>query len=243
MDDYDRTPALAGALRLISPPALRRHLRLAHKRYTFRRSIGRFYRDPRKAARSTDALLGDLVYGWGNEGWSAFPEFLSACVGHALATKGAILECGSGLTTILLGLLAKQQRNIVWALEDSQEWSATVNGVLRRHRIDSVRLRTAPLRNFGGFYWYDPPLSEMPEFSLVICDGPPAQTPGGRYGLLPVMREKLCNGAVVLLDDAKREDDRGIGRRWAAEFNMSYEILGSDRPFVRLTLPATTLPE
>ena len=236
------SPALGNKDSGAIPPALRRRLRVAHKRYMLRRSINQFYRDPRKAASSTADLLGDLIYGWGNEGWSAFPEFLSACVGHALASKGAILECGSGLTTVLLGLLAKRQGSTVWALEDSPEWSETVNGVLRRHQIDCVRLCTVPLRNFGEFHWYDPPLEEMPEFSLVICDGPAAQTPGGRYGLLPAMRDKLCKETVVLLDDAIREDDRSIGRRWAAEFHMNCELLGSDRPFLRLTFPATKFP-
>src|SRR5262245_2632147 len=170
MDDYDRSPAFAGVLKVISPRGLRPHLRAAHKRYIFQRAINQFFRDPERAGSPSSALIADLIYGWANEGWSAFPEFLSACVHHALATNGAILECGSGLTTILLGLIAKRRGRTVWTLENNQEWGERVNGVLKKNRIDCVRFCIRPLKNFGEYCWYDPPLEEMPEFSLVICD-------------------------------------------------------------------------
>ena len=79
----------------------------------------------------------------------------------------------------------------------------------------------------------------MPEFSLVICDGPPASTPGGRYGLLPVMRDKLKAGATILLDDAVREEEQVIANRWAAELKMSPDVLDSERSYVRLTVPGS----
>src|SRR5262245_5014661 len=237
MNDYDRPIALAGVLKVISPPVIRPYLRAAHKRYVFRRAIREFLRDPKKITYPWSALIGDLIYGWANEGWSPSPEFISACVQHALATNGAVLECGSGLTTILLGAIAKPQARTVWTLENSQEWGERVNGILHTNGIDCVRLCIRPLKQFGEFSWYDPPLHEMPNFSLVVCDGPPSHVPGGRYGLLPVMKQKLSNRAIVLLDDAARERERRIAVRWASEFGMTYELLGSDRPFVRLTLP------
>src|SRR5262245_8997068 len=235
MDDYSRSPALAGVLKVISPAVVRRHLRASHKRYIFRRAISEFLCDPVSLTSSKSSLIPDLIYGWDNTGYAAFPVFLSACVQHALSTNGAILECGSGLTTILLGLIAKRQGRTVWSLEDSYDWGRRVNGVLKKNQIECVYVSMRPLKDFGEFSWYDPPLKEMPEFSLVICDGPPSQTPGGRYGLLPVMRNKLAKRTVILLDDAAREDERYVASRWAFEFGMKYELLGSDRPFVRLT--------
>lgn len=74
---------------------------------------------------------------------------------------------------------------------------------------------SSPLKDYGDFCWYDAPLESMPDsFSLVICDGPPGATKGGRYGLVPFMRDRLRSGCVILLDDAEREEERTIAARW-----------------------------
>ena len=85
-----------------------------------------------------------------------------------------------------------------------------------------------PLVEYGEFVWYDPPLAQMPdEFSLVICDGPPGTTKGGRYGLLPVLGDRLRAGATILLDDAGRPAEAELIRRWENEVRFKTEIRGS----------------
>jgi hypothetical protein len=65
----------------------------------------------------------------------------------------------------------------------------------------------------------------MPEvFRLVVCDGPPEETPGGRYGLLPVMGARLGAGTSILLHDAGRESERGAVRRWQEQRDLSVEL-------------------
>jgi hypothetical protein len=77
----------------------------------------------------------------------------------------------------------------------------------------------------------------MPDsFPLVVCDGPPGSTKGGRYGLVPIMREWLKPGCVILLDDAGREQERAIARRWEAELGASSETLGSIKPYIEMTV-------
>ena len=76
------------------------------------------------------------------------------------------------------------------------------------------------------------------DFSLVICDGPPARTPGGRYGLLPVMKSHLRPGCVILLDDVSRLEEREIIARWAEESGAKYSFEGAEKPFGILTLPS-----
>jgi hypothetical protein len=83
------------------------------------------------------------------------------------------------------------------------------------------------LIEYGEFVWYDPPLAQMPEaFSLVICDGPPGTTKGGRYGLLPVLGKRLPPGATILLDDAGRPAETELIRRWEGEAHFKTEIRG-----------------
>jgi hypothetical protein len=43
-----------------------------------------------------------------------------------------------------------------------------------------------------------------------VCDGPKGTTRGGRYGLAPVMKDRLAPGCIVLLDDTSREAERAI---------------------------------
>src|SRR5262245_40689428 len=135
MDDFDRLPLGAGLIRAVSPAAIRRWLRAEYQRWVFRRAVKEFAQNPEKIRLSTSALIPDLIYGWDNEGWSAFPEYVSACVEEALTTEGPILECGSGLTTILLGLIAQRRGKVVWTLENSPQWAERVNKSLKKYRI------------------------------------------------------------------------------------------------------------
>jgi hypothetical protein len=115
-------------------------------------------------------------------------EYASAFLQRAWTAKGPILECGSGLSTILLGLVADRTGNEVWSLEHSTFWAERVRSTLKRHNLQCVRLCQSELRNCGAYLWYDPPKDTMPkDFSLVVCDGPPGNTLGGRYGMLPIM--------------------------------------------------------
>jgi hypothetical protein len=195
-----------------------------------------------EAGLPAEQVLDDLVYGWNNGGWLALHDYLMACVVEARRATGPILECGSGLTTLVVGAVARETGNELWSLEHLPEWRAKVSTELRRFKIGSVRLCDAPLVTYPGFTWYEPPLASMPEaFSLVVCDGPPAETPGGRYGLLPVMRDRLAPDAVILLDDLVRVDEQEVVNRWVSETNSWSQILGTRRQLARVTFNNRTL--
>jgi hypothetical protein len=91
-------------------------------------------------------LLAELQAGWGNEGMAADTDFLEELARRAVETRGPILECGSGLTTLLLGLLAGRRGVETWSLEHFPEWRARVAGVVRRRSVPRVRVCHAPLR-------------------------------------------------------------------------------------------------
>ena len=135
-------------------------------------------------------------------------DYLEEVSHQAVKAPGPSLECGSGLTTIMVGLLAGRRGIDTWSLEHCPEWRARVRQALQQFDIPNVQVCLAPLQSLSDFDWYDAPLAEMPsEFRLVICDGPPGSTTGGRYGLLPLMRDRLPEGSVILLDDAARAGD------------------------------------
>ena len=113
-------------------------------------------------------LLKKLRLGWDNQGWDAKLDYMEEILRRALETKGPVLECGSGLTTLLLCQLAGRRNVETWSLEHNAQWHRRVSNALARHHVPRVHLCFAPLRDYTQFNWYDPPLAEMPaRFSLV----------------------------------------------------------------------------
>jgi hypothetical protein len=161
-----------------------------------------------------------------------------AMLRYASRSSGPILECGSGLSTLLLGLTADRTGNTVWSLEHDPVWAEQVDRKLRALRICSVSVYCVDLRAYPGFHWYDPPLAQMPwDFGLVVCDGPPGDIYGGRYGLIPVMRARMRSRCIVLLDDLQRKPEQEILARWNAEVGGAIASGGQFKPFGILTLP------
>jgi len=226
------------AVRAIVPRPLRPIVRSAHRKYTLWRTLPAVIADP-ACLLANSRQISDLLHGWGNESFSPGEEYIRGCVSSALTADGPILECGSGLTTLLLGAVAQRSQTEVWTLEHDQAWSRRVTRVLSRYGIRSVRICLSPLRDYGEFTWYAPPLEAMPSrFSLVVCDGPPGDTPGGRYGLVPIMKERLTTGCKILLDDAVRTEERSIAARWALELRTDYAVHGSTAPYIELGVPS-----
>jgi len=206
------------------PAGVKSAVRDALRERQFSRAVRRVAGLP-AGERPSREMLAELQAGWGNEGFAARTDYLEEVAARALETRGHVLECGSGLTSILLGLLAGRRGFDTWSLEHFGEWRERVAASLARNKVGGVRVCDAPLKSYGGFAWYDPPKDEMPsEFGLVICDGPPGSTEGGRYGLLPVLGSRLAAGAIVLLDDAEREGEADVLDRWAREARMSAEM-------------------
>ncbi|HSJ63499.1 MAG TPA: class I SAM-dependent methyltransferase [Gemmatimonadaceae bacterium] len=197
----------------------------------------RLMRSPASCMVPGNRVLADLMYGWGNEGWSAREDFLIACVEQAMSTTGPILECGCGLSTIVVGSIARRRGKRHWALEHLPAWTGKVRRRLDRYGLQTVTLYHAPLVDYGEFHWYDVRQHSLPpSFALVICDGPPGGTPGGRYGLVPVMHDRLAPGCVILLDDAGRDQELEIAHRWSAELGARVEAGGSGRTYAKLTV-------
>jgi hypothetical protein len=218
-------------------PQTRQWVRRTYDAFKFDRAMRRFLDDPAAAIREGSSVLPDLIDAWGNSSWSALDEYLRVGVEHVIETDDAILECGTGLSTLLFGAVAQARGIDYWALEHLPEWSDRITHYLERYKTTEVRISTRPLRTYAGFDWYDPPLAEMPaSFSLVICDGPPSQTIGGRYGLAPVMRTRLKTGCIILLDDAEREHERQIARQWQSELDAQTEFLDGSKPLIRLVV-------
>lgn len=229
--------SFAGWMKRLVPTRIKESIKEMRRRRRFGRAFERYRQLPAAADPSSDAVA-ELVAAWGNEGFSALNDYIFAFIRHARQTPGSILECGSGLSTLLLGLEAERRGAKIWTLEHHPAWAERMRDEMRLWGIGAVEFCQAPLRPYGEFAWYDPPLDRMPSnFSLVICDGPPGDTLGGRYGLLPIMRARMQPGCVILLDDFERAEEQAAAARWVAETGASLEQLGGQKPYALLRLP------
>jgi hypothetical protein len=209
------------------------------RRYSYDRTemLERVIRRLSRAAvpRIPSVIWTDAIFGWGNERWTAEASYLSEVVRAAEKVNGPILECGSGLTTLLMGAIASRRRIQVHALEHTLEWHARVSEALDRFGMTNVTLHLAPLRDFGTFDWYDARLDELPnDFALVVCDGPPGVTRGGRSGMLPMMREKLAKTVSILIDDTNRVAEGQLARQWIGELGATRDLHAGGRGFARI---------
>lgn len=223
-----------GPSRLVSlaKRLLPRSLRGAIKEYLRQRLLHRALRRLARlpaGALPDRALLADLDEGWGNLAYGADITFLEEMLRRLVACPGPGLECGSGLSTILMGFAGASAGLDIWSLENDATWFIRAEKILQRYHLGHVRLLMAPLKDYGGYTWYDPPLEEMPrDFRLVVCDGPVESTSGGRYGLLPIMAGRFVDGAVVLLDDAHTAVGRAVLGQWQKEGCAGVEIRPSN---------------
>jgi len=169
-------------------------------------------------------VLAGLGQAWGDDGFRAVGGYLEEVARFAKEARGPVLEIGSGLTTLILGALVARRGIPVWTLEHHPQFFGYTKQILKRLGLPNVHLTLAPLRDYGEFSWYDPPLDKLPrDFSLVIADGPPGDIKGGRFGLLPVLRSHFARGVVVLLDDAERAKEKAVLEKWKSEYGLLQE--------------------
>lgn len=164
---------------------------------------------------------------WSNGGWTGNPRYLREVAVRCHQSDGPILECGSGLTTLIAAVYG---RFPCWSLEQREVSRRRVERVARWAGL-TVHTLLVPLEAMDGFTWYSVP-SQLPDhFSLVICDGPPGTTEGGRYGLMPILGDRIAGGTIIL-DDTDRIEEQDIVRRWQQEYMV--EVVSGQDTFTTL---------
>ncbi|MEW8627922.1 MAG: hypothetical protein AB2551_19400 [Candidatus Thiodiazotropha sp.] len=200
--------------------------RLALKGWLLTLVSGRLKRAAQRGAISRIDIF-FLAIAWGNIGYAAGISYLRHVGERVLKSKGPILECGSGATTLLIATLTQTEQRQFVVFEHNLEWYRHLRQILKQLGFHHVKLIHAPLVDYGDFRWYKAPtLNRHPPFELVICDGPPGSIPGGRYGLLPIMGDQLSTSCLILLDDTHRKAERHIITSWRRQRCLRFNRLG-----------------
>lgn len=156
-------------------------------------------------------------------GWAASPDFLRLLTKFVLESHpSSVVECSSGLSTLILAACIKTQgHGHVYSLEHDPEFAEKTRNLIQLHGLEAwatvidAPLKELSLPNWKGL-WYD--MAGLPAdvaIDMLVIDGPPHTTaPMARYPALPAMVNRMKPGAIVLLDDADRADEKKAGVLW-----------------------------
>ncbi len=224
-------------LRRLLPAPIRRRLRATHRDLTFRITMADFRRRPDEYRNPDNPKLAKLIYGWGNAGWSGWEDFLAGCVDEALNLEdGAVVECGTGLSTLLVGSIVTSRQVPHIALEHHAEWADNIQTWCDRYGL-STQVLHAPLMDGPDYDWYDTTnIALLATATLVLCDGPPGDTKGGRSGVMDKLAPMVTSGTRVLMDDVDRPAELELTRVWADRLGSDYEVVGRKKPFARIVV-------
>jgi hypothetical protein len=175
--------------------------------------------------------------------WAVSPDFALRLANTILnAQPATILELGSGASTLVSAYcLERLGRGEVTSLDQDQDCADATTANLQLHSLSAfatvihAELVTADQES-GGYTWYRmSAIENLPRIDLLIIDGPAVRTREGRYPTLPLLRDRLSDNAVILMDDADRKSERVIVAEWLDEFGeFQYERFSDEKGTVIL---------
>ena len=170
--------------------------------------------------------------------WSAGVDFLQIIVDHCRqAQPRAILECGSGLTTLALARCCQSSAGgRVVSLEDGSAFADRTRDFIRQYSLqDYATVLHAPLQPVTvdglDYQWYLRTAIPQGKIDMLVIDGPPAvEHSQARFPALPLLFDRLSDGCTIFLDDAARPGERAIVERWLADFpGLQHDFRATER--------------
>ena len=147
----------------------------------------------------------------------------------------SVVECGSGLSTLIIGALFQQnQRGHIISLEEDPEWHEIMSNMLAEQGLNSyVTLISAPLQPYNSSgeetLWYSREhlaviFQEFSHLDLLIIDGPIASSSASRYPALPEFEPLIDDQTLIILDDSNRPREQNILETWKQMYDLDIEF-------------------
>lgn len=165
-------------------------------------------------------------------GWAGSPDFLLTVADAVLNRKPkTVVECSSGVSTLVIArCLQLNGSGHVYSLEHDQNYADKSKRMLKQYGVDDwATVLYAPLVECkGNAVWYDDAVlpTNLAPIELLVIDGPPHDSaPLARLPALPRLLPRMAHNAAVILDDAAREAELEIVKRWlelAPDFKETY---------------------
>lgn len=157
-----------------------------------------------------------------------------------------VVECGSGTSTVFVAKLLKKlnPRGYITALEHLDEYAEETKRLIQDHSCTShAEVRAVPLTGCepGGkdqvWYGVSPNDFRDQDIDLLLVDGPPSTVCSmARYPAVPLLRSRLGDNCIIVMDDGDRPEDEEIARRWAENEGADLKYVGGPRGIYVLRL-------
>ena len=169
-----------------------------------------------KAGKESDRDLVVLKKAYGNARYISTEEILLTLIALSRSVSGNILECGSGLSTIVMA--AANPENTVYALEQDAIYGVWAQSLLDCYGIKNAKI----LLTVATDGWYTVP-EGLPDFDMVYCDGPR----GERGKMFERISGKIKKNAFMVFDDFGHRTFEKDLEKWGT----NWRILGEFRKF------------
>jgi predicted O-methyltransferase YrrM len=161
-------------------------------------------------------------------GWALAADALTFLL-REIPARGLhkVVELGPGTSSIVLGRALPEIE--MFGVEHDPTYVRTVGDMIRQHGLAGYTLLHAPLVGEGTRQWYDPAVAAtLPhDVDVLIVDGPPnLEGRGNREPAWRALREHLADGALVLVDDTHRRDERAMATGWLSDPELDLEFDG-----------------
>lgn len=178
--------------------------------------------------------------------WSIDTFLARRLIQHLLENKPkCILELGSGSSTVLIArtlqLLGNNDTCHI-AIDHEAKYLGVTRDISRLNGVEeNVEFLHCPLERYESVdkLWYGGITERLTnrKIDLLIIDGPPGPLqPMSRYPALPLLAGYLAEHCTIILDDASRDEEQEIARRWVNEnpgFELSLELDGHGLAILR----------
>jgi predicted O-methyltransferase YrrM len=160
-------------------------------------------------------------------GWAGSPDFLLRIADEIRERKPkVVMECSSGVSTLVVArCLQINGKGRVFSLEHDPQYAGATRKLLDKHGLaEWATVLDAPLvtvHTKTPWYREESIPRDLEPIDVLIVDGPPeAVAPLARFPALPRLSSRLANTALIILDDANRDDETEIVKRWLQMFPM-----------------------
>jgi predicted O-methyltransferase YrrM len=171
--------------------------------------------------------------------WSDFsisPDAACALIQELYLKKpSTVIECGSGDSTIIIAsCLRKIGNGQIISFEHDELWAKKSISLINSLNLQDIcKVIYAPLSNIevddSNWSWYSNFENSIKseKIDMLFIDGPPSQKKNNeapRYPAVPLCYSRFNDGAIVILDDAKRKGEKSYLETWKKKYNLTGEI-------------------
>jgi hypothetical protein len=185
-----------------------------------------------KSLHNGDASLGvfqSLISNSPLPAFAAPARVLKAAWEMACDAEGPILECGSGLSTLVMGIALTRKKSpwAVYTLENDLNWVKRVGTWLQRYSIENIMLSYSPLVPYERGNWYDADPSNLPEtFDGVLVDGPPRvlnqQIISERSVLWDALGGQIAGARTWVIDDISTPHEKRVIQQYVGNREIEW---------------------